>query len=108
MRNFIQNGERLRLYPTDSVMSGDVVVVGDFVGVAFANYDIDDGDGVICDLAGIYDLPKAVGAWTQGQKLYYDKAAKNVTAAEAGNVPIGHAAEPATNDAGFGSVRLKG
>lgn len=108
MQNFQQRGEHLRLYPSDSVKAGEVVVVGEFVGVAFGNYDIADEEGVVCDMVGVYELPKATGAWTQGQKLFYNATAKTVGTVETDAVFIGHAAEPATNDAAFGSVRLKG
>lgn len=108
MQNFQQRGERLRLYPSDSVKAGEVVVVGEFTGVAFANYDVADEDGVVCDLVGVYTLPKATGAWAQGQQLYYSTSTKTVGTIQAGAVFIGHAAEPATNDASSGSVRLKG
>ncbi len=107
MQNFHQKGERLRLFPSASVKTGQVVVVGDLVGVAFANYDIADGDGVVCDLEGVYTLLKAQGAWTQGQKLYVDATAGTVTATET-DVFIGHAADVATADAAEGLVRLKG
>lgn len=107
MQNFHQNGSRLRLYPDAGVKAGQIVIVGDLIGVAFANYDVADGDGVICDLEGVYTLPKATGAWAQGQKLYVDAATGNVTATESAAF-IGHAADVATADAADGLVRLKG
>ncbi len=108
MQNFQQNGERLRLYPAESVKSGDVVIVGGLVGIAFSHYDVADEDGVICDLVGVYSLPKATGAWTQGAEVYWDAANKVATTAASGNTLIGHAADVATADAALGFVRLKG
>lgn len=107
MQNFQQNGARLRLYPAASVKAGQIVVIGDLIGVAFTNYDIADGEGVVCDLEGVYMLPKATGAWAQGQRLYVDTATGSVTTAEF-TAFIGHAADVATADAAEGLVRLKG
>ncbi len=107
MQNFQQDGNRLRLFPDKSVKSGDLVIVGDLVGVAFGNYDVEDGDGVVCDLDGVYSLPKSTGALTQGQKLYAAGTGEAVTSAE-GGVFVGHAADVATGDAAEASVRLKG
>ena len=108
MQNYQQNGKRLRLFPDKNVKSGDIVSVGDLVGVAFANYDVADGDGVICDLEGVYLLRKAAGAFAQGQNLYVAGTGGEVTTTETGNIFIGHAADVATADAPEGSVRLKG
>lgn len=108
MQNFYQNGDRLRLYPAASVKSGDVVIVGGLVGVAFGNYDVADEDGVICDLAGVYSVPKATGAWAQGAEIHWDATNKVATTTAAGNTLIGHAADVATVDAALGFVRLKG
>ncbi len=108
MKNFQQDGKRLRLYPAESVKSGEVVIVGGLVGVAFTNYDVADEDGVVCDLVGVYALPKATGAWAQGAEVYWDATAKTATVTAGGNTLIGHAADVATADAAEGSVRLKG
>ena len=108
MKNYVQRGERLRLYPTGSVTAGQIVVVGGIVGVAFSDYDIATGDGVICDLYGVYDLPKITGAWTQGVPVYWDADNKQATTVADGNTYIGLAADVAVSDAEFGSVLVNG
>lgn len=108
MKNFQQNGERLRLFPAIDVKAGDLVVVGELAGVAFNNYEVADGDGVVCSLTGVFGLTKDVGAWTQGQPLYGKEGETTIYTTSAGNVLIGHAADATTNDATEGPVRLKG
>lgn len=108
MKNFQQEGRRLRLYPDRSVTSGELVIIGDLAGVASGNYDIDRGDGIVCDLEGVFMQPKVVGAWSQGQRLYYRDTEKKLTTVESGNTFVGHAADAATNDSPEGPVRLKG
>ncbi|MDR1518797.1 MAG: DUF2190 family protein [Planctomycetota bacterium] len=116
MKNFAQTGSRLRLFPSVDVAAGEVVTVGGLVGIAFANYQVADGDGVVCDLSGVYELPKAAGAWTQGQKIYYNHVNKIATTAADNGLSsgskveyavIGLAADVATADAVTGQVLLK-
>lgn len=108
MKNYVQQGERMRLFCADSVKSGELVVVNDLVGVACNDYDIEDGDGVVCAMSGIFDgIPKATEAWEQGQPLYYNAANKQVVRAESGPL-VGHAADVTTADSSTGAVRLKG
>ena len=108
MKNYLQRGERLRLYPTESVTAGQIVIVGGIVGVAFSNYDVATGEGVICDLYGVYELPKATGAWAQWDAIYWDAAAKKATTVATGNTLIGVAADVAVVDAEFGPILVNG
>ena len=107
MKNFVQTGERLVFFPDHDVEPGELVIQGDLAGVAFSRYAVADGDGVVCDLTGVYELPKATGAWAQGEKLYWDADNGVATTAEGDNF-IGHAADVATAEAETGMVRLKG
>jgi len=75
--------------------SGDVVVVGTKVCIALNTGAI--GDTIAVMNEGVFELAKAVGAITQGQVLYFDQTAVNVTATAQGNVFIGYAYIPAAN-----------
>jgi predicted RecA/RadA family phage recombinase len=87
---------------------GQVVVVGDLIGVAKGAGTT--GDLVIVDLEGVFTLPKATPeTWgTQGAKLYYDATAKKVTTDDdSGNNPqIGYVETTAGSTAAEGRVLL--
>lgn len=104
MRNFIQPGDVITFVaPAGGVVSGDGVVNGSLFGVA--SYSALAGQEVEANLVGVFALPKAAGALTLGQKVYWDSAAKAVTAAATGNRWIGAAAMAA--GAGEATVRVR-
>ena len=91
MKNFVQNGKVLT-YPNATgaaIKSGDLVIVGSFAGVAVT--DIPDGESGSLKLEGVYSIAKANGAVTQGQKLYYVTADKNLSTTASGNTYVGKA-----------------
>lgn len=109
MKNFIQPGNVLTLTAPADVSSGDVVVVGDIIGVAA--YDAASGSEVEVSVVGVYELPKAAEALTQGAGLFWNGT--GVTAAEDdGGTPataysfVGHAIEAAAEAAATVRVRL--
>lgn len=60
-------------------------------------------------VTGVCELVKATGAtWSEGELVYWDDTAKNVTTTSAGNLLIGCAAAAATSGATVGDVRLNG
>lgn len=73
MKNFKQPGKMLKVDgggPTGGVSSGDLCIVGDFVGVA-ANTVEAGKAGHELSLLGVYRVPKAGSlAMSQGDKLY--------------------------------------
>lgn len=106
MKNFVQPGEVLPLTLAAPVLSGGGVLAGSFFGVAA----IDGATGETIDVAlrGVFDLPKATGALTQGQAAYWDAAAGRITATSSGNTLVGAAATAAASGAATARVRLKG
>lgn len=89
--NKIKRGERLDITLTAIAASGDVVVVGDILGVAVTGGAI--GDTVAVDTEGVFDVPKATGqAWAVGNTLYWDATAKNFTTTSTSNKRAGIAA----------------
>jgi predicted RecA/RadA family phage recombinase len=107
-KNFIQAGNVLSVVAPADVVSGALVKVGVLCGVA--QTDALTGELVEIDLEGVYDLAKtSAQAWTQGQAIFMVPGTLLcTTAATAGNLFIGAAAEAAVNPSATGKVRLNG
>lgn len=72
-----QRGETIDYTPTDDLANGDVVDLATRIGVA--GNDIPAGETGAVHVVGVFEIPKATGAVTVGQALYWDKAAENIT-----------------------------
>lgn len=106
MKNFVQPGNTVRFIAPYAVASGGGFQVGAFFAVANAAAALNaEVEG---DLYGIFDLPKAAGAVTQGQKIYWDNAAKLVTTTVGANILIGAATRAAAGGDATARVRLNG
>ena len=107
MKNYIQPGDVIAVIAPAIVASGAGVLVGSIFGVA--NAAAGGGASVEVTTRGVFTLPKATGAaWTQGQRLYWDDAAKNVTGTVASNKLIGVAVLAAASGDTIGTVYLTG
>lgn len=94
--NYVQKGKALNYTPSGAdVASGDLVIIGTIAGVA--KTDIADGKTGAVHICGVFSLPKASGAVTQGAKLYWSSANSNVTTTASGNTLIGVAAAAAAS-----------
>ena len=102
----IQKGEALNVILTAIVLSGDVVVMSDMVGIAATSGAI--GDEIAVSVEGVFALPKAAGtALAQGKRVYWDATALAVVAvATAPNVQVGYVAYAAAAAALTVSVTL--
>lgn len=90
MKNFVEKGLTFRFTAGADTASGDVVIVGDLVGISVT--DAKSGDEGVAHAEGVYRLPKATGgAIGQGAKVYWDSANSNVVTAASGNTLIGRA-----------------
>lgn len=110
MRNFIKSGKTLTLTAPYDVASGGGVKVGAIFGVAATAAA--SGSPVEAETIGIYDL-KAEGAasgqaFTVGDAVYWDDAAKQCTKAASGNTKIGVAMAAKISTATLLRVRLNG
>jgi predicted RecA/RadA family phage recombinase len=102
---FIQEGNAIDFTPAADVAVGDVVVVGDFVGVA--KQAIKANALGALTVVGVFDVAKATGvAFTAGQPLYWDDAANVATATATGNKLLGKATRAAANADTTVRVRL--
>jgi predicted RecA/RadA family phage recombinase len=106
VKNFVQDGNIVTLAAPVTVASGAGLLVGTLFGVAA--YDALVGADVEVAVTGVYNLPKAVGALTQGQKIYWDNTAKNVTGTVGTNTFIGCAVLPAASGDATARIRLNG
>jgi len=106
MKNFIQPGKVLTLLAPAALLSGAVVIVGSFVGIAAT--DAASGAPVEVATEDVFDLPKTTSqAWTQGAPIYWDAGTSKATTVGTGGLPlIGVATEAALEAATVGRVKI--
>ena len=91
--NYTQPGDVL-VYANSTgstINSSDVVVINDRVGVAVV--DIADNASGAVHVEGVFTLAKASEGINQGQAVYWDATAGNITLTSAGNTLAGFAFE---------------
>jgi len=106
MKNYIQPGRMLTLLAPATLLSGAVVIVGSFVGIAAT--DAASGAPVEVSTEGVFDLPKtAPEVWAQGAPVYWDAGTAKATTVGTGGLPlIGVATEAALEAAAVGRVKI--
>ena len=83
-----QRGETLDYTATEAVTNGQVVSLGNRIGVA-GNDIAEDATGAL-HVTGVYIMDKkASEKITMGTPVYYDATEDEITATEKGNVPAG-------------------
>lgn len=104
MRNYVQPGESLDLTaPSGGTVAGTMYKIGSILCVAAAS--VAAGLKFAAYVLGVFDLPKATGAVTEGQLLYWDDTAKNITTTATSNTKAGVAAQAAAS--GDATVRIR-
>lgn len=106
MKNFIQPGNHLTFTATVDIAAGDAVFEGALFGIAAT--DAATGEDFEAALTGVFQLPKASGALTKGQKVYWNSTNGNVTGTASGNTLIGAVTAAAADSATSCDVRLNG
>lgn len=109
MKNYIQPGNTITLTAPYDVNSGDGLLVGSIFGVATGAAL--NGAATEAALVGVFDLTKVGSqAWSPGDRVYWDNAAKQTTKTASGNTLIGVAVDAVGGGAGdtIGRVRLNG
>lgn len=107
MRNFIKGGENVNVTLPYKVGPGGGVQVGAALfGVAPQGGEQNTVAAI--ETVGVFSLPKAAGAVSVGDKLYWDNAAKNLTKTAAGNIYVAVAARDAAAGDATVVVRLNG
>ena len=92
---FYQTGDVIDYTAAENLSFGDVVDLTTRIGVAGAAIAKDAAGPV--QVTGVYRIPKASGAVTVGQALYWDNSAKNITTTS-GSTPAGWAVAPAASE----------
>lgn len=101
MRNRISSGRAISYVPQEDVSGGELVVFPGFVAVAAT--DICKGELGALETEGVFDLPKASGAISQGGALYLDSDKK---LAASGETFVGVAWEGAAANSQFVACRI--
>jgi predicted RecA/RadA family phage recombinase len=110
MKNFVQPGEIMEYSNSGSaISSGDIVVIGERIGVAMVDIAATTGKGSV-SMEGVYELPKTTAqTWAQGDRLFYSSGTGKLTnVAAAGLRPAGYAFEAAGSSATVGNCKLEG
>ena len=96
---YVQRGESIDFTPTADVAAGDIVKLGNLVGVA--KLDIKAGELGALALCGVYEIATAGAAIEAGAVIHVDPATGKVCAeSAAGAIKLGHAiTKAATTDA---------
>lgn len=105
--NFSHRGESLDYTNATGakIDAGDILVVGDLVGVA--GTDIPDGDTGSVTVAGVFEMPKTgTNAITLGSKVYFDGT--GITDTASSNSLAGYAAQAAASGDTTCFVKLLG
>lgn len=106
MTNYVQKGKTLLLTAPGDLTSGQGALIGSIFGVA--TEDVASGANGEFVVEGVVTLPKAAGAVTQGELIYWDNTAKDATTVSTSNKLIGAATlAQASADANV-TVRLNG
>lgn len=107
MRNYVQPGHSLPLTaPAGGVVSGSGYLIGSLFVVS--QLTVAAGAPFTALIDGVVDLPKATGAVTEGQKIYWNDTTKVVTTTASGNTLIGAATLAALSADATARVRLNG
>lgn len=102
---YVQRGTSIDYVPETDVAAGDVLKVGNLVGVA--KLDIKAGELGALALAGVYELATGGASVALGEVVSVDPATGKVAAAGAsGAVKFGHAVTAATPSEATVNVRL--
>ena len=106
MKNFVQAGSALTIPAPAAVASGDVVVVGNIIGIA--NAAAASGADLDVTTTGVFSLPKVSGdVFTLGATVYWDATAKLASTTASANTAIGTAVAASGVGAAVVKVRLK-
>lgn len=105
-QNFISKGDVLQhVIPADTtIVAGQVVIVGSFVGVALEGGTT--GNTIPVMLSGVFEVNKGTSqAWTQGAPIYITSGG-TITTSASGNTLIGHAFEAVAQATALGPLKL--
>ena len=107
MKNHVQKGENITVPSPADIASGDVVVIGNLVGVAAG--DAATGGDLDIVTVGVFALPKTSAlAIAVGDRVYWDSTNSIANKTASGNTLLGVAVAAAANPSATVNVRLNG
>jgi len=86
---YVQKGESIDYRPSAAVAAGDVVALGNLIGIARLDIAADTLGSLA--VVGVFDVAKAAGAIAAGAAVYWDAANHAATTTAAGNPYLGKA-----------------
>ena len=103
---YIQRGESIDYIPAEAVAAGDIVKLGNLVGVA--KLDINPGELGALALVGVYEIATSGTAIEAGALVFVDPSTGKVCAESAsGAVKFGHAVAAAAATDTLVNIRLE-
>jgi predicted RecA/RadA family phage recombinase len=109
MKNYVSDGDNLTLtVPAGGVLGGVPILIGtNIFGVPVAD-NATVGDSFSLRVRGVFsDMPKAAGAtWAEGDAVYWDNTAKNLTKTATSNTRVGTAVVAALSADTVGTVKI--
>lgn len=106
MKNLKESGDRFEIDLVADTAPGEVVIAGELAGIAVNGGKAGDRD--VCVRRGVFELPKATGALSIGDKAYWKADEKVVTKTATGNTLIGSVFAAAEAADALALVVLKG
>jgi predicted RecA/RadA family phage recombinase len=102
---YVSDGKYIDHTPGSALSAGEVVVLGDLVGVV--ERPLSSGEAGALAVDGVFDFSKNTGvAYTMGTILYWDDTNNVVTTTASGNKQIGKVARAAASADTTVRVRL--
>ena len=87
MKNFVQNGSNLTVTLSSAVSSGDIVVVGDLVGVAVTDIAASGSGAIATD--GVFEFDRASGSTLAVGDVGYVNSSGKITDTTTNNDAVG-------------------
>ena len=85
---FYQDGKRIDIVQSGDIDSGDVVLIGELIGVQTHQIKKDEKGSVA--VSGVFQVvKKSADTFTAGQKVYWDNTLKQATSTASGNTLMG-------------------
>ena len=85
---FYHDGKRIDIVQSNDIESGDVVLIGELIGVQTNQIKKDEKGSVA--ISGVFQVEKKPGfSFPEGQKVYWDNTVKQATSTASGNTLMG-------------------
>ncbi|MEI4473330.1 DUF2190 family protein [Frigidibacter sp. MR17.24] len=105
MKNYVQPGRTVTIPAPAAVLSGDIVVAGNLVGIASGNAA--QGEALDLSLQGVFDVPKiAADDFAVGARVFWNAGQGLATTTAGTNARVGTCVQAAPADSATVRVKL--